>query len=416
MDLLPDYRLAGAPKELLAPQIGRLVFLLAEQGDLGPPTKSFVELRAVDRRLIQNDGRTAGTVSIDGIIHLWDWRYFDNILRKKTYAVDDEEVRDYFPTNVVVERMLQLYQTILGLSFREIENPLTWHPSVKLYEVTNTGSTEPIGYFYLDLFPREGKYPQAETAALVTGRRRLDGSYQKPVSALIANVRNATNTRPSLLSHKEIVVLFHEFGHIMHHTLCKNKYGRLTAFNVSSDFIETPSQMMENWTWDRDILEFLSGHYKDQSQKIPRDMSEKIVAARYTGVGLNTLMQLSLALIDLTYHGPSVPRDPSKAFAKTFSDTALIPLSPGTHPEGQFGHIMDGYDAGYYGYLWSSVYAQDMFSIFKKYGLRDITIGRRYREEILEPGATRDDMQSLKSFLGREPDQKSFYESIGLAL
>jgi thimet oligopeptidase len=262
----------------------------------------------------------------DGIIHLWDWRYFDNILRKKTYAVDDEEVRDYFPTNVVVERMLQLYQTILGLSFREIENPLTWHPSVKLYEVTNTGSTEPIGYFYLDLFPREGKYPQAETAALVTGRRRLDGSYQKPVSALIANVRNATNTRPSLLSHKEIVVLFHEFGHIMHHTLCKNKYGRLTAFNVSSDFIETPSQMMENWTWDRDILEFLSGHYKDQSQKIPRDMSEKIVAARYTGVGLNTLMQLSLALIDLTYHGPSVPRDPSKAFAKTFSDTALIPF------------------------------------------------------------------------------------------
>ena len=352
--------------------------------------------------------------SSDGVLRAWDWRYYDNLLRKTKYDVDSEKVREYFPADLVVEQMLAVYQKLLAVKFREIPGGLTWNPEAKLFEITDASGGAPIGYFYMDLYPREGKYKHAAAFQLVTGRLGTDGAYQKPVAAIVANLNKPSAAKPSLLDHKEVETLFHEFGHIMHQTLTKAKYGRFSGANVARDFVEAPSQMLENWVWDPEVLQSLSGHYRDHSKKLPKELLDKMLAAKNADIGLITLRQLLFGTVDMAYHGPRTPSDTTKTYARFASDVSLIPTSDGTHPEASFGHLMSGYDAGYYGYLWSKVYAQDMFSVFKAQGVMNPLIGRRYREEILERGSSRDEMDSLKAFLGREPNENAFLESVGL--
>lgn len=350
----------------------------------------------------------------DGRIHSWDWRFYDNLLRKTRYEVDSEKVREYFPADLVVTQMLGVYQTLLGVKFREIAKPLTWHPDVKLYEITDATGGDPVGYFYMDLYPREGKFKHAAAFNLVVGRRLTDGRRQPPVAAIVANLDEPTADRPSLLNHDEVESLFHEFGHIMHQTLTQVKYGRFAGSNVARDFMEAPSQMLQNWVWDPVILQSLSGHYKDHSKKLPPELLAKMIAAKNADIGLITLRQVAFGDIDMAYHGAHPPSNTTKTYRRVFDEVGLIPMSDGTHPEASYWHMMAGYDAGYYGYLWSKVYAQDMFAAFKSQGLMNAGLGRRYRTEILEPGSSRDEMDSLKAFLGRAPNEDAFYESIGL--
>jgi Zn-dependent oligopeptidase len=352
--------------------------------------------------------------SSDGIIHAWDWRYYDNLLRKTKYQVDQERVREYFPADLVVEQLLKVYETMLSVRFRQIPDAATWHPDVKLYEITDASGGAPIGYFYMDLFPREGKYSHAAAFSLITERARTDGSARKPVSAIVANLDKPSADRPSLLDHEEVETIFHEFGHIMHQTLTKTRYGRFSGSNVARDFVEAPSQMLENWVWDADVLQSLSGHYKDRSKKLPKELLDKMLAAKNADVALVNLRQLLFGTVDMDYHSARPPSDTTKDYARAMREVSLIPMSDGTHPEASFGHLMGGYDAGYYGYLWSKVYAQDMHSVFKAHGLLNPEFGRRYRTEILEKGSSRDELDSLKAFLGRDPNEDAFMESIGL--
>ncbi len=352
-----------------------------------------------------------GTAS-DGKFNAWDWRFYDNQLKKTKYAVDAQKIKEYFPADYVTEQMLGVYQKLLGLKFRRVEDAATWHPDVKLYEITDAAGGEPIGYFYLDLFPREGKYKHAAAFSMITGRALSDGRYQRPVSAMVANFAKSTKDRPSLLTHDEVETFFHEFGHIMHQTLTKARYGRFAGSATARDFVEAPSQMLENWVWDHDVLQSLSGHYLDRTKKLPDELLGKMLAAKNVNSGLINLRQLLYGSIDQLYHGDP-PSDTTKAYARLSKDIAMIPSSPGTHPEASFGHLM-GYDAGYYGYLWSKVYAEDMFSRFKAEGVLNPAMGKRYRTEILEKGSSRDEMDSLKAFLGREPNEDAFLESIGL--
>jgi thimet oligopeptidase len=355
----------------------------------------------------------------DGVIHGWDWRYYDGLLRKTKYAVDSEKVREYFPADLVVEQMLGVYQKLFSVRFREIPGGIKWHPDVKLYEITDAAGGAPIAYFYMDLYPREGKYSHAAAFPLVSGRLGTDGTYQKPVAAIVANLDKPSAGRPSLLSHDgsggdEVETLFHEFGHIMHQTLTKAKYGRFSGSNVARDFVEAPSQMLENWVWDADVLQSMSGHYKDHSQKLPKELLDKMVAVKNADVAVINLRQLLFGILDMSYHGARPPADTTKEYARLSKRVRRIEISDGTHPEASFGHLMGGYDAGYYGYLWSKVYAQDMYSVFKAQGMMNPAVGRRYREEILEKGSSRDEMDSLKAFLGREPNEEAFLENIGL--
>jgi Zn-dependent oligopeptidase len=348
----------------------------------------------------------------DGRFNVWDWRYYDNQLKKAKYAVDSRRIREYFPADYVTEQMLVVYQKLLGLKFRRIEDAAAWHPDVKLFEIVDAAGGEPLAYFYLDLFPREGKYKHAAAFPLIAGRQLPDGRYQKPVSSMVANFDRSTKDRPSLLTHAEVDTLFHEFGHIMHQTLTKSRYGRFSGSATARDFVEAPSQMLENWVWEREVLQSLSGHYLDHSKKLPDEILGKMLAARNVNSGLVNLRQLMYASLDQFYHG-TPPSDTTAAFARLAKDIAMIPMSEGTHPEASIGHLM-GYDAGYYGYLWSKVYAEDMFSRFKADGVLNPDLGRRYRTEILERGSSRDEMESLKAFLGREPSEEAFLESIGL--
>jgi Zn-dependent oligopeptidase len=351
----------------------------------------------------------------DGTFNAWDWRFYDNQLKKAKYSVDSQKIKEYFPADLVTEQMLAVYQKLLGLKFRKIEDAALWHTDVKLYEITDAAGDaggEPIAYFYMDLFPRDGKYKHAAAFSLLTGRALPEGRYQKPVSSMVANFNKPTKDAPSLLTHDEVETFFHEFGHIMHQTLTKARYARFAGSATARDFVEAPSQMLENWVWDADIVGSLSGHYQDRSKKLPKELLDKMLAAKNVNSGLVHLRQLLFGSVDQNYHGVP-PSDTTVAYSRLAKDVAMIPTSPGTHPEASFGHLM-GYDAGYYGYLWSKVYAEDMFSKFKAGGVLNPVLGRQYRVEILERGSSRDEMESLKAFLGREPDEDAFLESIGL--
>lgn len=365
------------------------------------------ELKTLNALKSDVEGRTS-----DGQFHAWDWRFYDNQLKKSKYSVDSQKIKEYFPADFVTEQMLSVYQKLLGLKFRRVMDAATWHPDVKLFEITDAAGGEPIAYFYLDLFPREGKYKHAAAFSMIVGRQLPDGRYQKPVSSMVANFNKSTKNRPSLLTHDEVETFFHEFGHIMHQTLTRARFGRFAGSATARDFVEAPSQMLENWVWDEEVLQALSGHYLDHTKKLPPELLGKMLAAKNVNSGLVHLRQLLFGSVDQLYHGKP-PSDTSAAYARLSADIAMIPTSPGTHPEASFGHLM-GYDAGYYGYLWSKVYAEDMFSRFKADGVLNPVLGRRYRTEILEKGSSRDEMDSLKAFLGREPDETAFLESIGL--
>jgi thimet oligopeptidase len=353
----------------------------------------------------------------DHAIHAWDWRYYDN-MQLKQRAVDKEKIKQYFPLETVTRGMLDVYQKLLGVRFREVSDAAQtarWHPEAKLFEIADADDGQVLAYFYMDLFPREGKYKHAAAFDIVRGRRLADGRYQKPVSAMVANFNKPAPGQPSLLKHgsrEEVETYFHEFGHIMHQTLTKAAHGRFSGLNTARDFVEAPSQMLENWVWDPKILASLSGRYDDPSQKLPPELLEKMLAVKNLDVGLKTLRQLLFGSVDMAYHTRPVD-DPTAVWAKHQKEIMLVPATPGTHPEASFGHLM-GYDAGYYGYLWSQVYADDMFSVFEREGLLNPAVGRRYRSEILERGSSRDEQVSLEAFLGRKPSEDAFLRHIGL--
>jgi thimet oligopeptidase len=355
----------------------------------------------------------------DGVIHVWDWRYYDNQLKKTSFQVDQEQIKEYFPLETVVSGMLAAYQKLLGVKFREIPNASVWYPDVKLYEITDASGGEPVAYFYMDLFPREGKYKHAASFNIVNGRALPEGGYQKPVAAIVANFPKSTAEHPSLLkhgSHEDVETIFHEFGHIMHMTLTTAHYERFSGANVAWDFVEAPSQMLENWVWDPSVLAGLSGSYKDPNKKLPEDLLKKMIAAKNADTGLVQLRQLFFSQVDMDYHGEyGGDTDSTVLYSRLMREISLIPMNPGTHPEASFGHLMDGYDAGYYGYLWSKVYAQDMFSRFESEGLLNAAIGRQYRDEVLAPGGSQDELDLVRKFLGREPNDAAFLKSLGLA-
>lgn len=392
-------RMAKDPKKALE-FLARLEKRLKEKGE--PEVAELSRMKAAEL------GPKA-----DKTIHAWDWRYYHNQMMKTRYQVDDQKIKEYFPLHVVTGGMLNVYQTLFGLKYREVKPAQAWHDDVQLFEVSDSSTNEVLGYFYMDLFPREGKYKHAAAYTLVPGRRLSDGSYQKPVAAMVANFNKPSGDKPSLLTHQEVETFFHEFGHIMHQVLTQARFERFSGTRVARDFVEAPSQMLENWVWQEKVLESLSGHYLRNGKKLPPELLKKMLAARNVNSGIKYLRQVFFATLDLTYHTQPV-RDSTELYAKLMKEISLIPMSPDTQPHASFGHLMGGYDAAYYGYLWSEVFAQDMFSRFEKEGVLNPTLGRRYRALILEPGGGRDEMRSLVDFLGREPNEEAFLRDIGL--
>jgi thimet oligopeptidase len=345
-------------------------------------------------------------------IQSWDWRYYDTQQRRTDYGVDPFEIAQYFALDSVLAGMFDLVQETFGLEFREVDDPDVWHPEVRLFAIHDAAGGEELSHFYLDLFPREGKYGHAAEFPLIMSRRLEDESYQNPVCAMVANFTKPTAAAPSLLQHGEVETLFHEFGHVLHQNLGRTELARFAGTSVERDFVEAPSQIMQHWVWRADVLRRFARHH-ETGEPIPDRLVEQLVAARQLNVAVHQLRQLQYGWWDQTMHGTESEIDLDQVLREG-ARLGLMPFHEGTFSLASFGHLMGGYDAAYYGYMWSEVFGDDMFSRFEEEGVTNPDVGMAYRREVLEKGGSVDADEMLTRFLGREPDNTAFLRKLGI--
>ncbi len=341
----------------------------------------------------------------------WDVAYYKNQILKKEYQVNKEALRAYFPMQECLKGMFEIYQQLLGLEFKKVSNPSVWHEEVELYEVFESGKLK--GRFYLDLFPRPNKETWFYGVPLTQGKETPDG-YEVPVSMLLGNFTRPTKSQPSLLSQRELNTLFHEFGHIVNEMAYHGEFS--SQANSKSDFVESMSQLFENWIWDYDILSSFAKHYQT-GEVLPKATFDKLLKAKNLSSGLNLIGSLRNCMYDMNLYdryNPSKPLNTDKLWQNVDKQLGVIKsYVPGTHKQAAWIHI-NTHPVYMYGYLWSEVYAQDMFTLFKQNGLRDTKTGVRYRELILANGRQRDILEAVQEFLGRPSDNKAYIKSLGL--
>jgi thimet oligopeptidase len=343
----------------------------------------------------------------------WDIAYLQDKQTEQLYAYSEDELREYFPVDKVLQGLFGIYGSLFGIRFDEVKDTPVWSPEVRVFRVGNLADNATIGYLYLDLYPREGKGQGYFETTLKRGRM-VDGRYAIPVVAIVGNWQEPLGEKPALMDMYEVETLFHETGHAMHDLLTRAPYGTLSGTNVEWDFVETPSQTMEEWAWDPQVLESLSGHYSNRSQKIPADLRGRVIASRNAGAGVKYSNLLFRSVEDMRFHTARGPVNTTAIYYETFAEYRGIPPLAGTHQPAQFDHVMDGYDAGYYGYLWSKVYALEIVEEFKKDGMTNRTEGMKFRQEILSKGNMADGTTLLENFLGRKPGVEALYTSIGI--
>lgn len=371
----------------------------------------LLELKAEDQKAL--------SLPEDPTFNVWDYRYFDRLLLEKEYEVDDQKISEYFPMQSTIEKMLGIFEVLFKLKFEEVTGAdrAVWHEDCKQFAVwkNDTGSDEFVGWLYFDLHPREGKYGHAANFNLSPGYVDKDGKRVYPVTALVCNFSKPTATKPSLLKHDEVVTFFHELGHGIHDLVSVTKYARFHGTNVARDFVEAPSQMLEYWCWQPEELKGLSSHYTEEGKTIDDDLIAKIVKSKHVNGGLFNLRQLHFALFDMTLHTSDGNIDVTKTWNGMREDIALMQQgNETTYGYGSFGHLMGGYDSGYYGYLWSQVFAADIFYTEFLADPMNTTNGLRYRDTILKPGGSREALDSLKELLGREPNNVAFLSELGV--
>ncbi|KAH9845129.1 Peptidase family M3 [Teratosphaeria destructans] len=390
---------------------------------------------------------------------LWDHRFYDTLMLQRDFQLDQNKISEYFPLQTSINGMLEIFEHLFGLQFVKVEgkdrdaisetskgDDIVWHEDVQVFSVWDSKDEGEgfVGYLYLDLFPRDGKYGHAANFNLQPGFITANGTRRYPATALVCNFSKPTPKKPSLLKHDEVVTLFHELGHGIHDLVSKTIYSRFHGTNTVRDFVEAPSQMLENWCWTPSQIKSLSKHWSYLSpeyekawlasgnterpaETMPDDLVQSIVKTRHVNDALFNLRQLHFGIFDMTVHTPASHADVEKLDASVTYNTLRHDISKLDGPEalgqgqnwgnGQatFGHLIGGYDAGYYGYLSSQVYSADMFHTIFKQDPMNAKEGRRYRHTVLEKGGSQDEMETLKEFLGRAPNTEAFYQELGLS-
>jgi thimet oligopeptidase len=361
--------------------------------------------------------KIAETKNPDAQIYKWDWRYFQNQLKKEKYTVDTDALRVYFPFQRTLEGMFDIYQSIFGLKFTKIIAPEKWIDDLQLFMVTDAASGQPLGMFYLDMFPREGKFNHFAEFGIVPGKLLPSGKYQRPTVALICNFPPPSKDKPSLLNHQDVETLFHEFGHALHAIVTNAKYVRFSGTSVPADFVEAPSQMLQNWVWNKKVLDTFAADYRDPSKKIPAELIEKMKEAKLATVGVFYRRQFTFGDIDLTLHDVHPVDQPYDcvAMSNPIFPKDFLPIDPDTAFVAYWGHLV-GYDAGYYGYAWADSIAADMATVFENApnGFLDKSAGMKLRNEIYAPGGSRDIDVSIRKFLGRERSIQPYLKTLGI--
>ncbi|RCK60634.1 Saccharolysin [Candida viswanathii] len=356
----------------------------------------------------------------------WDYNYYNERLLEKKYKVDHVKIAEYFPLESTVSKMLGFYEKIFDIKFVKVDNlgaGSVWHPDVQqfaIYQNVKEGQDklEFMGWIFFDLHPREGKYGHAANFGLGPGYLESDGKTRHtPNTVLVCNFTKPSKNKPSLLKHDEVTTFFHELGHGIHNILSKTKYSRFHGTHVERDFVETPSQMLEYWTWSKDELKGLSSHYKT-GEPISDELIDQLVSTKHVNTGLFNLRQLFFGIFDMELHTVATQEDLDaldlfKTWNRLREEVTLLP-SDGNSTKGyaSFGHIAGGYESGYYGYLYSLVYAADIYySLFKEDPMNAAN-GIRYRDIILKPGGSKEIKDNLVELLGREPNSEAFLQEI----
>jgi len=347
-------------------------------------------------------------------LQIWDVSHYLSLMKQQRFQVDSQKLREYFPLESVLQGLFSLIEKLFSLKILGAQKGsfYQWAPEVDLYHVFDESTSKRMGSFYLDLHPREGKYGHAAAFSLLSSKTDRDGQMFRPVSAMVCNFSKSRPEKPSLLSHREVETLFHEFGHILHGVLSKTEFHYFSGTRVARDFVEAPSQVLENWAWEYEVLKDFAQHYARPEEKIPSSLVDKLNKSKRFGTALFYQRQLSFALADMHLHQGRPPEDASALVQKLISES-FLPLPEKTNFAAGWGHLV-GYASGYYGYAWADVMAADLFSLFKAKGVINAQLGAELRREIYETGGAREENKSLEAFLRRPLSSSAFLESLGL--
>jgi oligopeptidase A len=346
-------------------------------------------------------------------LEAWDIAYASEKLRVKRYAFSDQEVKQYFPEAVAVQGLFRVAETLYGIRIRPATAP-AWHEDVRFYEVRDTGG-QLVGQFYMDLYARDTKRGGAWMDEAIA-RRRKDAGVQAPVTYLTCNFSRPVGRRPALFTHDEVLTLFHEFGHGLHHLLTRVDELGVSGLNgVEWDAVELPSQFMENFCWEWDVLRHMTRHV-DTGAALPRELFDKQVAAKNFQSGLGMLRQIEFSVFDMRLHAePAAGRSALELLREVREKLAVLHPPAYNRFPNNFSHIFaGGYAAGYYSYKWAEVLSADAYSFFEENGILDARSGQRFRDEILAVGGSRPAAESFRAFRGREPSVDALLRHNGM--
>jgi oligopeptidase A len=351
-------------------------------------------------------------------LNLWDIAYYSEKQKQHLFQFSNEELRPYFPESKVVSGLFEVLNRVFGMQIKEREGVDTWHESVRFFDIFDSEGTL-RGSFYLDLYAREHKRGGAWMDECRVRRTNLDGELQTPVAYLTCNFNKPVGDKPAMFTHDEVVTLFHETGHGIHHMLTKIDAGAVSGINgVPWDAVELPSQFLENWCWEEEALAFISGHY-ETGEPLPKEMLEKMLSAKNFQSAMFILRQLEFGLFDFTLHteyDPEVGARVLETLAEVKGKVAVLPSLEWNRFSHSFSHIFaGGYSAGYYSYLWAEVLSSDAYSRFEEEGIFNKETGQSFLNNILEMGGSEEPMELFKRFRGREPEIDALLRHAGIS-
>nr|WP_086939229.1 oligopeptidase A [Thaumasiovibrio occultus] len=347
----------------------------------------------------------------------WDFAYYSEKLKQHRYSISDEELRPYFPEKTVINGLFEVLHRLFGMTVKPRENVDVWHKDVTFYDIFDASGAL-RGSFYFDLYAREHKRGGAWMDDCMGRRFTADGSLQHPVAYLTCNFNRPVGDKPALFTHDEVVTLFHEFGHGIHHMLTQIDVGAVAGINgVPWDAVELPSQFLENWCWEEEALAFISGHF-ETGEPLPKAMLEKMLAAKNYHSAMGMLRQLEFGLFDFTMYteyDPEVGAQVLETLARIKSQVSVVPSPEWNRFPHSFSHIFaGGYSAGYYSYLWAEVLSADAFSRFEDDGIFNAQTGQDFLDCILSRGGSEEPMALFKRFRGREPQIDALLRHSGI--
>lgn len=344
----------------------------------------------------------------------WDSAYYSEKLKQKKFDLDDEKLKPYFALNNVIEGAFTIAQKLYGLTFREVSDVDVYHKEVKTYQAYDKNERE-IALLYTDFHPRPGKRNGAWMTTYKEQKRK-GGADERPQVSIVCNFSRPTKNKPALLTFNEVTTLFHEFGHALHAMLANTKYPSLSGANVFWDFVELPSQLLENWCYEEEALQLFAKHY-ETGKLIPMEMVERIKKAANFLEGMQTVRQLSFGMLDMAWHGinPLAVENVKAHEVEVFKPTQLYPDVVENCMSTAFSHIFQGgYAAGYYSYKWAEVLDADAFAYFKEKGIFSKEVANQFKENVLSQGGTQDPMKLYKAFRGKEPSNEALLKRAGL--